>query len=173
MNTTLENRATILNAAILATIGVAEMDAAELLMLDARRTNLREQLAIVQKEYIAKLPFATDDQLAQVVLATRNETQLPEGSRLNVDFRLSQAQGQQVETARKARVAELETLRDGLMTDLMNDKAEKLVSFKVRVGAKQTITNLRFVRTHTVTVPAAGLLAKLHSAVGTKEEVKS
>jgi hypothetical protein len=154
---------------VLAALSLDEHKANQILILDSRRVELREQLKLVNQQFIASLPVASDEQLKAIVMATRYETAPPEGMRLNVDFRLSEAQGQQVEVARRERIAECTRAKEQMVGSMAEDAEEKLVSFKVRVGAKQTTTTLRFVRTHTPVKAAVGLMAALQAVSGLSE----
>lgn len=142
-------------------IGVDDRRAAELLMVDVQRAGLREQMAAVQARYISLLPYATESQMAAVVEGIASEQALPEGMRVNVDFRLSEAQGKVVEAARAKRRDFCATNKDGMVAKLAQDPAEKLTSFKVRIGTKVTTTSLRFERTHAPTRTVTGLLATI------------
>lgn len=151
--------------AALAVLSLSEQQAGRLVIVDSRRLALREELAEVNKEFITLLPVATEVQLAEVVKATRYETALPEGCRVNVDFRLTEVQNVAVEKARRERVAQCKGAKAQMVESVANDAAEELVSYKVRVGSKQTTTSLRFVRTHTpskaktLTLPEMAALA--------------
>jgi hypothetical protein len=57
-----------------------------------KRDHPRSQVAALEEEYRRNLPFANDGQMDVYLEALRNDTEVPEGNRPNVDFVLTDAQ---------------------------------------------------------------------------------
>ena len=137
---------------------------AEVLFLTAvKRDRLREEVAALEAIYRQNLPFASDEQIAVLCRHTAEETELPVGNKPNVDFVLSDAQQARLSLVKADRAAWCASHKDDIMIPLQEDDEQRLVSFKVRAGAKKTTTTLRFERAHQ-TGPKAGLLAAIAQA---------
>ncbi len=150
-------------AALLEAHGLAHEDALALDGLSLRRDSAREQLAALDAEYRAHLPVATAEQFAMVRAMVRNETALPEGAdRMNVDFKLDEKQIVDLKAAHAERRLECIAAKDQTVTGILRDEAQKLVSVKVRVGAKKTTSTLRFEKSHGG--QARGLIAAIRAA---------
>lgn len=115
----------------------------------------RIEMAEKRRAFIALLPIATPEQFLEVKKAAANESELPEGYRVNADFRLSAEQEAILKDVRKTRREELMGRKDAILATTLADKENKLVSMKVRVGSKKTTTTMRFEKS---TVARKGLL---------------
>ena len=118
----------------------------------------------LRKQYVARLPEASDEQMVLVLAAAKNETELPAGCKPGVDFRLSEAQQKVVKATREARVAWLATRKAELVNPLVACNLTALTSFKVRVGAKATTSTARFVK-RVAAAPKTGLIAALRASL--------
>lgn len=140
------------------TTTVAVVDAVLLIQLAASMELSRMEGSELRQKYLALLPIATDEQFAEVTGAAEIEGETPEGCRVNVDFKLSAEQVVILKGVREDRVKALMAAKDEHVAALAADVAQKLVSMKVRVGAKKTSTTLRFEKAAGKPV---GLLARL------------
>lgn len=161
----------IVFSAALLPLGVTTEQAEKLFVAALKRDKLREQAADAEAEYRSNLPFATDAQMDVVCRHAADETDLPEGCKANVDFVLSDAQQARLELVRADRRKWCADHKDEIVASLASNTSEKLVSFKVRAGAKKTTTTLRFERSHGQ--PAKGLIAALQRAASIQSEPQS
>lgn len=147
--------------AMLAALSIDEKRAIDLVILDSRIRDAQSTVSDLRKEFVAKLPLATEEQVDAVIELTRKEEPMPEGLRPNVDFRLSDAQVARVNTVREERAAFCEANKDALVVPLVMDATQKLRSFKVRQGTKAIVTTLRFEKAMATTKESRGLIAQL------------
>lgn len=113
----------------------------------------------MRARFIALLPLATDTQFEAVRVAALSEAELPEGFKVNGDFKLSNEQKEMLADAKADRIAALGQQRGQILADLLADEGQRLVSMKVRIGLKKTRSVLTFDK---VTGAAkGGLLADL------------
>lgn len=137
----------------------------------AARAKSAAEIAQLRMEYLALLPWATAEQFAVVSECAEKEVEIPLGTQPGVDFKLTPAQEQTLKAVRTKRVEYLTANKSQVMNPVMTDAAQKLVSFKVRVGAKATTTTARFRKeTVAVSMPKGGLLAKAQALAETLKQ---
>lgn len=135
-----------------------------LLRIDAELELHKMEAKELRTQFIALLPIATADQFAAVKVSARDESELPEGCRVNQDFKLSTEQLQILKEIRAERTKHLTANKEAYITPLLSDVTQRLTSLKVRVGTKKTITTARFERTNVTTAPKVGLMAALRAS---------
>ncbi len=142
------------------------LDQADMLFKAAmKRDHLREQMSAADIEYRNLLPVATKEQMDRLAAHALAETSPEEGLRVNVDFRLDEAQQGRLILVRQERAAYCTANKDKIMIPLQEDDEQKLVSFKVRVGAKATVTTLKFVKGGATQAAKKGLIAAIGSVL--------
>jgi hypothetical protein len=142
------------------TLSVSDID--NILSAAAKLAVAREAAKAAAEDLRKCLPFASDEQFSVVENATRHELDTEEGFRVGEDFVLTDEQQARLVLARKARRAELVGRKAELVGALVNDEAQRLVSFKVKVGSKKTTTSCRFEKGGA----SASLIAKLRAMRG-------
>ena len=139
-------------------------DAVKILMVAARLEAKRSEAAELRKEFIAMLPVATSEQFSKVLAAARDELEIPEGYRPNVDFKLSPAQDAELDKVKEARREFCMANKGQLVGPLLKDPTQKLVSLTVRQGKSKVTTTARFEKKLVTSAENRGLLAQLARA---------
>ena len=140
---------------------MTEDRAVSLLIKSAAITAKSEEMSKLRKEFVELLPFATPSQFAVVKAAEALEEAVEEGYKVGLDFKLTDEQKAVLVNVRVERAAYLTANKKALVDVLVNDATQKLVSMKVRQGAKKVTTTCKFERDLTTQKEGRGLLAKL------------
>ena len=104
---------------------------------------------------IALLPFATPEQMKQVVAAIVAGKPLPEGCRPNVDFRFSPEQVVTKKEARQRHETNCTKNQKKITDKILSDPLQNLKSCKVRVTKSNTTTSMKWVKKKAVSVKKA------------------
>jgi hypothetical protein len=143
---------------------VASSDADRLLQLNASIELSAMEQRELRAKFVALLPVATEEQFSVLKACVAAESAVPEGNRVGQDFKLSPEQEQILRDTREERRKHCMENKDLYVSAIAADVDQKLVSMKVRIGTKKTVTNLRFEKAQGG--GGKGLLAQLRAKAG-------
>lgn len=95
-----------------------------------------EETSALRAKLIETLPIATELELAVLIKATREESQIPEGYKANWDFVLAEGQKQELKSAKEERIRECKAKKEEVLQSVFADEEEEMVSHKLRINAK-------------------------------------
>ena len=106
---------------------------------------IKDEFTAARQAFIDSLPIATDEQFKEVIRCLEREVKFTKGFKPNEDFRLNEQQEAEVLNVKKVREAYCIANKDRIVGDILEDKANKLVSCKVNLSVSGvTTTSLRF-----------------------------
>lgn len=144
------------------TITMDEIDT--LLLLDAEMIQKRMELKELRAEFVKKLPLCSDAQFQALCGLVRQDAEIPEGLKVNEDFRLTDDQVAHLKKVRDERKKWCAANKAAVIAEVASNDLEVLTKYTVRVGAKKTRKMMVFERS--VDNAPTSLIGRLRAGLG-------
>ena len=146
----------------LETIAMDDIDT--LLLLDSEMLQKRMELKELRAEFVKKLPVCSDAQFHALCGLVRQDAEIPDGLKVNEDFRLTDDQVAHLKTVRDERKKWCAANKAAVIAEVSSNELEVLTRYTVRVGAKKTRKTMVFERS--VDNTPTSLIGRLRAGVG-------